>query len=276
MAAQASSPEGGDPSINIKYAQSLMTGGSDYSGAGATYHGGGSNQRPNFPPGFHAAGMGGVALNTFWNILPAAVQENVNAQYESYANRRTAKGQSNSSGYQFGSMDEKGEFVMTWVPGRQYSGGSTNRQRGSLGLIGTIDWPKMQGRTTTNKIVKETKYRIDYLGNQVVTSTSKGSVSGSSGRISTLDGTTNNFNTQISSVTVGPLTVGFGSDYSVFGGLGIFGFEIHVGNGFGAVSGGASYTDKDGFISGGDATLNVGPGVWLIPLITSGAPIFAF
>ena len=114
-------------------------------------------------------------------------------------------------------------------------------------------------KTTTAKIGKE--ITIAESGFSKLTQTKyEGTIDGNEGIINK-DQSSMNHEGEGESLTVGPVTVGYGTDFSVSAGFGIFGYEAHVGvgigDGFGELSGGVSVTNKDKVVTGSDTKYKV-------------------
>jgi RHS repeat-associated protein len=129
--AQAITPEN-DARLNaFGSAQAFMRGGN--SSAGATYGGGGSTA-PNFPPNFNSNGIGGIALNMFWDILPPAIKQQADADYGSFVatqgfiKNQTAINNGRYGGYQTSDVNALGDVQINWNYGRPYHGGGSTEQ----------------------------------------------------------------------------------------------------------------------------------------------------
>jgi hypothetical protein len=128
------------------------------------------------------------------------------------------------------------------------------------------DGKHLIGNTTTHKAVtKEATLSTGILGDKFTYAHSAGLVSGKDGSILSTDLSTNKGAPDGASITLfSTVTLGASADLSLSAGIGLLGYEAHlsigVGVGLGQIGGGASHTDENNFVSGGDLTLRPGLG----------------
>ncbi|PZF73754.1 RHS repeat protein [Taibaiella soli] len=138
------------------------------------------------------------------------------------------------------------------------------------------------GMTTTNKFkYQDVKSVPDVLGNQFTMSSFRGKTTGMSGRLVNIDHSSMDLGREATTITLfGVVSIGHFADDSWGAGLGAFGFEAHgglgLGNGFGSINVGSSYTDHKGSVSGSDYGYNIGAGTFLLLTIPAIPVVFAF
>jgi RHS repeat-associated protein len=126
------------------------------------------------------------------------------------------------------------------------------------------------GKTTTNKLSKEFDViNLGAWGDRLWTSTYGGKVSGKAGNLVNLDVSTNNFGVDGYSISVfgGLVTVGFATDLTLSGGIGVFGYELHGNIGFSQLGFGYSHTQDNGQIGGSDHNVRAGLGSLAVALV---------
>jgi RHS repeat-associated protein len=158
-------------------------------------------------------------------------------------------------------------------------------QMNELGAINLGYWEDISsyfGRTDTFKIGDEYTLFSSGLGDEISRIDYAGHISGKEGKLITVDNSYTNKSYDGSSITLGLLTLGFGTDVSVSAGLGLFGTEGHlglgIGNGLGQISYGYSHS-SDGTIKGSDTTVKVGAGTLAAAAfiyLTGGFGVLAF
>ena len=120
----------------------------------------------------------------------------------------------------------------------------------------------LTGSTTTNKVSDEHVVINTGMGDEYVVSHYTGQVAGQEGKLITNDISTNNGKAEGVTTTVGPINMSANIDNSYTAGLGVAGFEVHVGagvgNGLGQISAGFSYKNGNGNIVGSDGTFKAG------------------
>jgi len=127
----------------------------------------------------------------------------------------------------------------------------------------------LMGSTSTDKIVNEHDIlSTGVLGDKITVSSYVGKVTGKEGALITTDVAKNKGKFEGASINLlGFVTLGVNSDLSMTQGVGMFGYEIHVGRGLGIGLGqfsiGASHTDSKGIQKGGDLTIRPGVGAAL-------------
>ncbi len=180
-----------------------------------------------------------------------------------------------------------GNYLGLWNVSKIYHEGSVtyNGNDTTLDTINLGYWEKIGGyfgRTDTFKVGDEYILFSSGLGDEISRIDYAGHISGKEGKLITVDNSYTNKSYDGSSITLGLLTLGFGTDVSVSAGLGLFGTEAHlglgIGNGLGQISYGYSHS-SDGTIKGSDTTVKVGVGTVAAAAfiyLTGGFGILAF
>jgi hypothetical protein len=130
------------------------------------------------------------------------------------------------------------------------------------------------GHTVTTKATEEIRLtNTGMLGDKVSYSKSVGKVTGAEGAI-TLDASNNNGRFDGGSISLGVVTLGFGTDFSLSAGVGAFGYEVRssigIGVGLGQYSLGGSHTSEDKTVKGVEATVRPGAGSVIVAAIAAG------
>jgi RHS repeat-associated protein len=171
----------------------------------------------------------------------------------------------------------------TWIPAQDLAPatvvGHSHAPDKSSDAGGEEETKPVIGRTTTSKVTDKQTLFNSGVGDEIERTRYSGAVTGEEGLAITTDASTSNGKPEGGSITFGGvLTFGFGTDRSIFAGVGAFGYEAHVGigvgNGLGQVSGGGSHT-SNGIVTGGDATFKAGLGSAAIIAVLSVSPILA-